>query len=356
VTLTLAEIARTDDAQAVLDRIGAFFDERERAARACFPRYVRLWQAARASADGGKKFRPALVVASYRELGGTTPADAIDVAAAFELLHTAFLIHDDIIDGDETRRGRPNLVGSAAIDAAAAGLDETGRGAWSEASAILAGDLLIHAAQSMVARLRIDEDVRSSLLDLVEKAVFITAAGELADVGFATGIMSPTPADVLAMTECKTAHYSFAGPLQAGALLAGSDRRTVVALGEIGRLTGIAFQLRDDVLGVFGDEALTGKSTLGDLGRATMTPLMSYARTTSAWPRIHRHLGAPALSGSAVVTIRRLLVDCGALEFVERMIADHARRADDAIREAELPVGLANRLGEMVRQASERVT
>ena len=164
-------------------------------------------------------------------------------------------------------------------------------------AAILAGDLLIHYSQSLVARLDVDSSTRTALLDLLDRSVFVTAAGELADVSYSIGMSDALLTDVLAMTERKTAAYSFEAPLVAGALLAGADRTCIDALAEYGRRLGIAFQLGDDLLGTFGVEAITGKSVVGRPARRQERPRSSaYARGTDDWPQIDRLLGRPDLS------------------------------------------------------------
>lgn len=252
MTLTLSPFSPAECVAAVATRMADFFESKEALGGRYGARYAELWAAARHSSEGGKKFRPALVVNSYQSLGGDRQDDVVVVATAFELLHTAFLLHDDVIDGDTVRRGRLNLAGALSASASRAGARESAAARWGEAAAILAGDLLLHAAQAQIARLNTSEVTRSALLDLLDECLFVTAAGELADVAFSTGTESPGFSDVLSMTGWKTARYSFQAPLQAGAVLAGASGAILTALGEYGDHIGLAFQLRDDILGVFG--------------------------------------------------------------------------------------------------------
>src|SRR6478609_7609137 len=142
---------------AVDDRLADFFDERVSLSAAYGDGYERLWQGARAAADGGKRLRPRFVLAAFDALGGDRRPggreSALDTAVAFELLHTAFLLHDDVIDGDTTRRGRLNVLGEFRAHALRSGADDERAHRLGEAAAILAGDLLLHAAASTVARL-----------------------------------------------------------------------------------------------------------------------------------------------------------------------------------------------------------
>ncbi|WP_111718690.1 polyprenyl synthetase family protein [Homoserinimonas sp. OAct 916] len=344
------------DVDAEIQRsIDSFFDQRIEIAQGLGGQYGALWQAARQASEGGKKLRPALVVSVYREFAGNQITHAVSAATAFELLHTAFLMHDDVIDQDTVRRGRLNIVGSFAEVAADRGASNADALLWGQASAILAGDLLIQAAQSTLARLPICENQRLALLDLFDHCVFVTAAGELADVAFATGAESPDLTDVLAMAEQKTASYSFEGPLQAGAILADAGPDALKALGEFGRLVGTAFQLRDDILGVFGDEQVTGKSVVSDLRAGKITALVAYALRSNHADDLKQLLARAEGVDADGDVVRGILEQCGARSFVEGLIADHVHRAIELLETPALPASLQIKLRDVARRATERL-
>lgn len=310
--------------------------------------YRRLWQGVADSARGGKRLRPRLVLTAYHGLGaGPRRSDAVQTALAFELLHTAFLLHDDVIDGDTVRRGRPNIAGGFTTDAVVRGIDEHRARLWGESAAILAGDLLLHAATQRVARLSTPEPVRSSILDLLDRAVFVTAAGELADVGLAIGLSDGALDDVLAMTEQKTAVYTVAAPLAAGAALAGAGEELLDLLSGYGRLVGTAFQLGDDLLGVFGEEVVTGKSASSDLRQGKQTSLIAFARGTRDWPAIEPLLGRTDLTSTDAATAAAALEACGARAFVERLLAAQVAAAIAALDSPLVPAELAGRLAQL---------
>jgi geranylgeranyl pyrophosphate synthase len=337
-------------------RIREFFDGQIHSAAPYGPEYLRLWRSARATSEGGKRLRPAFVLTSFRTLGGRDDQAAVEVATAFELLHTAFLLHDDVIDGDLVRRGAPNLAAEFRASAATLGERASRAELWGQTAAILAGDLLIHFAQGMIARLRTDASTRVELLDLLDASIFVTAAGELADVALSMGIGDSGLPDVLAMTEHKTAAYSCEGPLVAGATLAGASARVKEVLGEYGRVLGVAFQLGDDLLGVFGAEELTGKSALNDLREGKETLLIAYARTTSAWPHFEGRFGQRSLDETEAARLRLLLDECGARSFVEGMIGDYAERAVELASDRCLPQPLQHRLSETARRCVGRLS
>ena len=200
MTAVLSRFITSEDAALVEGVLGRHWQKRRDAAASFGSDYAQLWEAMARSTQGGKLLRPALVLGVHEQLGGTRAAAALDVAVAFELLHTAFLLHDDVIDRDLTRRGQRNLAGERIDESVASGIDIGPAERWAQASAILAGDLLIHDAQSFLARLSAPEPVRLALLDLLDDAVFASAAGELADVALSVGTSKAELHDVLAMT------------------------------------------------------------------------------------------------------------------------------------------------------------
>ena len=294
--------------------------------------HLRLWDALAAATEGGKRFRPALVTATHKALGGTRPLAAVEVGAAVELLHTAFVIHDDVVDGDDVRRGRLNVSGTYKAGALAAGLAPDEALTMGRTAGILAGDLALAAAVRAVATCGAPADVVHRLLDLFDEALHTTAAGELADVRLSLGLGDPSVSESLTMEEQKTSAYSFALPMRAGALLAGADEAKVGRLGEAGRLLGIAFQLADDLLGVFGDPGRTGKSSTNDLHTSKRTPLLAHATSTAEWERIRALVGRD-LTDDELTEVRRLLTVSGSRRFVEELADRHLTAARTIIEQ-----------------------
>ena len=331
--------------QGEIDRLAE--DGRQRSARLSAD-YQELWQALIRATDGGKRLRPALLLATYQSYGGSDEAVATRVATAIELLHTALVIHDDVIDNDLVRRGAINVSGAFAERATARGASPEGTATLSAASGILAGDLALLAAARGVALCGAEPAVTRRLLDLLDDAVRVSAAGELDDV-----VMSVCPGDtvtlddILSMEEHKTAAYSFQLPLQAGAVLAGASDTIVDQLAVVGRLAGIGFQLVDDLRGVFGAQTETGKSVLGDLREGKLTALIVHARSTSAWDRIAAHVGDPALDLERAGLVRGLLEDCGSRRFVERLAADYLATAISTGTRVGLAPGLLAELSRL---------
>ncbi len=354
MTTVISRFITSEDAVLVDEVLRAHWAKRQKSAAAFGEDYSKLWASMASSTHGGKMLRPALVLGVHEQLGGARSEAAVNVAVAFELLHSAFLLHDDVIDRDLVRRGQRNLAGQRLDEGIAAGLGTADSERWAQASAILAGDLLIHDAQSLIARLTTPDHIRLELLSLLDDAVFATAAGELADVALSVGAIKPVLDDVLAMTTWKTAPYSFAAPLRAGAVLAEATPQLGTVLARFGALVGMAFQLRDDVLGIFGDEAVTGKSVVGDAREGKMTAMMAFARSTSSWSELKGLVGGDFADENDGVQLKDLLRSCGALGYVEQLIDDTVAESLAVIDSPALPAALRSQLAELSHQATER--
>ncbi|GAB3399889.1 polyprenyl synthetase family protein [Schumannella luteola] len=335
--------------------LGRFFSLARTRAAALGPDYVELWEALEANTVGGKRFRPRLVFSAYTALGGCDDEAAANVGAAFELLHTALIVHDDVIDRDFVRRGSPNISGTyrdRAVRRGATGADAEHQGI---SAAVIAGDLALFNAYRLIDRSGVADDVRSALLDLLDEAMFASAAGELIDVDLAGAPEVPKVDDILWMERLKTAVYSFEGPLQAGAVLAGAAPAVVATLGEFGREMGIAYQIVDDVLGVFGAEEETGKTTVGDLREGKRTVLIAYADSTPQWGAVSHLFGDPKLCDEDASRLRGALVDGGAREFAEGLARYYANRALARLAEPHIPTALRAELHPVADAVLSRV-
>lgn len=304
-----------------------FLDARVRAAATRSDVAVQLWTDL-ADGVGGKLMRPRLAVASYLGLGGQDAAAIAPVAAAVEVLHAAMLVHDDLLDHDEVRRGRPNVAGAARARLTGRGLPERTVSDQVLAAGLLAGDLAIASAFALAASAPADSAAVLRVVGLLAEGIETTVVGELLDV---TGALSsPRDVDALAVAELKTAAYSGSLPLVVGAVLAGADDGQVARLGAVGSALGVAFQLADDDLGVFGDPAVTGKSVLSDLREGKRTELLrrAYAMADDAGcAALDEHVGRADLDDAGAAVVRGVMVSSGALDAVRELARATGRRA-----------------------------
>jgi geranylgeranyl diphosphate synthase, type II len=343
---------RLDQVDAVLERF--FSLARGRAGR-YGAEYEKLWVTLQANASGGKRFRPRMVLAAYRALGGRDFEAATYVGAAFELLHTALIVHDDVIDRDFTRRGIPNISGRYRDIATTAGIPLPVAEHRGMSAAVIAGDLALTSSYRLIDRSGVADGIRSRLLEILDDAVFASAAGELLDVELSLRTEVPDVDEVLAMERLKTAVYSFEGPLQAGAVLAGADEAVVAILGEFGQDIGVAYQVVDDLLGVFGNEEVTGKTTLGDLREGKRTILIAYAANTSEWPQVSRLVGKTDLTRGEAALVRSVLESCGARDFAASLARERAKAALDRLADPAVPERLRAELEPVVDAVLRRV-
>lgn len=308
--------------------------------------FGKLWDLGAECLLGGKMLRPRLLMGAYDAIADPPAARtahraaALRIAAATELLHFSFLLHDDVIDEDLTRRGAPNLIGRLLHEAILASGEEAGTANeralhWARSSGILLGDLMLSEVHQAFAREPLADDTRRRLLDLLRRTTTESVVGEHADVGLGDRIIPSDLNTVLEMSRLKTATYTFELPLRAAAVLAGAPRRLEEALGEVARHLGVAFQLQDDLLCAFGDSREHGKDVFSDFREGKETAIIAYARMTGAWPSIEPLLGSPEFGKAEAEAIRALLVQCGAEGFVRAMVDDRIRLAVEIVsREA----------------------
>lgn len=318
------------------------------------PAMARLIEAARA-ADGGKHVRPRLVAAAFYGLEGTDTPLLRRVAGAQQLLHIGLCMHDDVIDGDRVRHGRPNVVGLVERDALAAGLDPSVAARQGEASGILAGNLALNAAVLALLTAAAPGPTRLRLACSALEAIERTIAGELFDVHSET--LAPARSEPLHVAQLKTASYSVTLPLTLGAIAAGADDPELLAtLERIGSAFGIAYQLSDDDLGLFGTPSVTGKSALSDLrdGKRTEHIRIAHARASDAdRATIDRVLGSPDTTEADAARVRGIVTATGARAAVHDLID---RQLDQGIRLAagDLPPALAVHLTDLARALRSR--
>ncbi|EIC06798.1 MAG: geranylgeranyl pyrophosphate synthase [Microbacterium sp. 69-7] len=348
-----------DDARQSIDAaIGGALKRLERRAAPLGDGARALAAATSAAAADGKRLRPALVVAAYRAFGGSPDAaDAAvwDVAAALELLHTAFVVHDDLIDRDLERRGIPNVAGRFRTRAQAFGASGDQAATVGDAAAVLAGDLLLFEASRLVACASVDAPTRVALLQIIDDAILVSASGELADVEHAARADYPETDALLGAAHDKTAAYSFEAPLLAGAVMAGATDAARAQLSLAAADLGLAFQLVDDLIGTFGSRRQAGRDPGADLREAKRTPLIALARDTAAWPRVSSALAVAHTGPIAVRRAQRELEASGARDDLVALIHDRLSRARSRAASPSLPPAAVALLAEVANTIEGRI-
>ena len=311
--------------------------------------------------SGGKRIRPAMCYLGWlgagapsngSAAGGSTAGsgreDVVTVGAALELLHIFALIHDDVMDESDSRRGRPSVHAQAAqLHRTEGALGSAQR--FGESIAILAGDLAHAEADHLAAGL--PAEMRRIWRVLVVELV----CGQRRDLtGSVAGRRDLNHARQVA--RMKSGSYTVERPLQLGAAAAGASPAVRDSLARYGREVGEAFALRDDLLGVWGDPVLTGKPAGDDLISGKPTVIMSLAQERVAGPTrlTLDRVGTPDLTAADVALLQAELRDCGVVDAVEAMISHHLDTALAALDEELLhPEGIAG-LTQMAHQIAWR--
>ena len=293
-----------------------------------------------ALAAGGKRLRPAFAYWGWRGARGAGAEDETAVlraVAALEFVHASALVHDDVMDGAHTRRGRPAThVGFATRHAA---LDLGGDGdLFGTGAAILVGDLALVWSDELLRTSGLSTAALTRARCVWDTMRTEVTAGQYLDLLRAAGGL-PGPDGALKVARYKSAGYTVQRPLQLGAAIAGAGPEVVEACTAIGLPLGEAFQLRDDVLGVFGDPAVTGKSADDDLreGKQTLLVALAEQEADEAGRRLLREcLGNADCGPEQFDALRRLFRTTGALARVEGRIAERTAVARAAIATAPL--------------------
>jgi geranylgeranyl diphosphate synthase type I len=315
----------------------AFLDRQDAKLLAVGREAGELVRALREMLSGGKRLRPAFGYWGWRGAGMPDDDRMVAAAASLELFQACALVHDDVMDRSDTRRGRPAAHRRFASLHAASGWRGDAE-AFGTGAAILLGDLCLSWSDEMFFDSGLEADrllrarpvwneMRSELmggqyLDLLEQAVGGGSVSRARRV-----------------IEFKSARYSVLRPLQLGAQLGGASPRLCAAYESYGLPLGEAFQLRDDVLGVFGDPAETGKPAGDDLREGKRTVLVALAAergTARQAELLDRHLGDPLLDPAGITAVRDVIVRSGALTQVEQMISELTGRALAALDAAPL--------------------
>ncbi|HJR40176.1 MAG TPA: polyprenyl synthetase family protein, partial [Nocardioidaceae bacterium] len=313
------DAAFRDAVQAALD---TFIDDQARRLEPLGHDAARLVEAAHRSVAGGKRFRAAFCYWGYHAVAESTSdrAAVIKAAAALELLHASALVHDDYMDASDTRRGRPATHKEFEAFHREHGWDGDPE-QYGAAAAILLGDLLLSWADEMLRTCGLDHDVVRAALDFFDTTRSEVIAGQFLDVS----VQARGESDVdvaMRVLRYKSAKYPIERPLHVGAALAGADAGTLAALTGFGLPLGEAFQLRDDLLGVFGDSSVTGKPVGDDLREGKLTSLIAAAatRVDADGARLLEQLGHSTLDDSDIRALQRVLEASGARAEIETAI------------------------------------
>lgn len=310
--------------------------------------------------SGGKRLRPAFAYWGWRAVAATGTDDGmLRLFAALELLHACALVHDDVIDASATRRGKPTTH----VKFAALHRDRRWQGPSDQfgiSAAILIGDLALVWADDIVGGAGLSPDAHRRVQRVWADIRAEVLGGQYLDI-VAEASRADSIASAMTVNTYKTASYTVSRPLQLGAAAAGDRPDVQTIFHQLGTDLGVAFQLRDDVLGVFGDPAVTGKPSGDDLRSGKRTVLLAEAvelagAANPAATRLLRDSIGTELTDAQVSQLCEVITEVGALAAVEDRIEMLTRRAQTTLTAAPIHDAAKTGISELARLAANRTS
>jgi geranylgeranyl diphosphate synthase type I len=256
-------------------RLAAFITDKQASISPASPLGADFLERLQPFATAGKLLRGSLACFSYQAFSGEAPTDPVfRAAAALELVHSALLIHDDIMDDDDLRRGQPALHQQYRTVGQVSGLLEARR--FGVNMALCAGDATLFLAFELLTKIEAEPSIRTVVNQLFSDQLLDTCIGQMQDTYFEARPDMPSKRAIYSIMRAKTAAYTLALPLAVGAALAGQKGATLRRLQAFGTAAGTIFQVRDDELGVMGDPSKTGKPVGSDIQEGKKTLLYYY--------------------------------------------------------------------------------
>lgn len=272
---------------------------------------------------GGKRIRGALVLESYKLHGGKDYENALILASAIEIIHAYLLVVDDFCDESETRRGMPSA--NKALETIHKENQWKGRSShFGNSIAVNVALIGRELANSLILAMSIDPEIKVNILRNLAYSLIITGHGQINDI---YNEVLPDVSDTMIenVVSWKTGYYSFYNPIEAGALLAKVNYEADSSLIQYSIALGNAFQIKDDIIGIYGDNTKTGKSNLDDIREGKMTILYKKGiELSSANDKkyLKQILGNSKINSTDLSKIKEIIVDCGALDETKKII-DH---------------------------------
>ena len=341
---------------AVDEAINTYFENSVQNAAKIDASYSQLWEVTHGLINsGGKRLRPKITILAYLAFGGTEWKKIVPVAAAQEFLHFSLLIHDDIIDRDVIRYGNLNVIGKYKNIYSEFLPSPAEQTHFANSAALLAGDLMLSASHQLIAESELNEKKKLIAHQLLSKSIFEVAGGELLDTE--SSFTPSTDCDALKIARYKTASYTFVTPMLTGAMLADAPNAQVSKLKDLALALGTAYQLVDDLIGIFGDKKVTGKSTNSDIleGKKTfMVEQAVNAMSVVEKAKFDSLFGNHAATTEQIEDIKSLLVATGAKAKTEQSIKIYADKAQACLALLELDEHFHNEFAELITKVTER--
>lgn len=281
---------------------------------------------------GGKRIRPILINIGYSLAGGKQKKEALKASLSVELLHNYFLIHDDIIDRDELRRGKKSLY--------ALYRDKVEDLHLGISMAIVGGDIVDCLAQSVILESNFSEKAKLRALEILNQTNICTCHGQMLEIGLDSDWNKITEKDIFNILKHKTAYYTFVNPLKIGAVLAGASNDFLAQLEKFALSLGIAFQIRDDILDLFGLKEELGKPIASDISenKPNLLILKTLTLAQSKDKKVFKkYLGKESISLKNIEEIRGIVRQSGALDYCQNKARKLVKESKLLIQKMRIP-------------------
>jgi geranylgeranyl diphosphate synthase type I len=279
---------------------------------------------------GGKRIRAALSLIAYESFRGKDFNSMLDVAASIELMQSFFLIHDDVIDDDFFRRGGPSFHKIYENN------KENLNPKLAEGIAIVAGDILEAYSKRIILKSKINKKIK--ILDKINEIIESTGYGEFLDV-LSNSKKSLKEEEIIRIHTLKTAKYTIEGPLHLGAIAAGANENEIKILSDYAIPLGVAFQIKDDILGLFGDEEKIGKSAGSDVKEGKKTLLIIKAIEKSSQDDkefINKCLANKDITKEEILKLREIVKKSGSLDYSKKLAEKLVSEAKKALEKSNI--------------------
>jgi geranylgeranyl diphosphate synthase type I len=285
---------------------------------------------------GGKRLRAAFVYYAYKLLGGRKIKEIIKTSSFIEVLHSYLLIEDDIMDQSDTRRGGDTLH-TIYQKYHKKHFHKRDPLHFGESLAITVGLVGCHLSINILNNSNFSEKYKVKAINAVNENIIATAFGQIHDILLEVKDQVKKE-DILLVQLLKTAKYTYETPLYVGAILAGANKRDLKLLSEYAIPAGIAFQIQDDILGMFGDEERIGKPVDSDLkeGKQTLLIIKALERASKAdTKKIMEALGNPQVTKGQLKTIQEIMIKTGSYDYSKKLARKYVRKAQKALEKMD---------------------
>jgi geranylgeranyl diphosphate synthase, type I len=287
--------------------------------------------------SGGKRLRSALMYYGYLGAGGTEKEKMLKTAVSIELVHAFLLIHDDIMDRDEKRHGVDTIY-HAYSKIGKKLFPKTDYNHFGTSMALVIGDMVGAMGNQIIFDSKFRPEIIMRALSKLQSIISITAIGQSQDL-YIEYKGKASEKEIMRMYENKTAKYTIEGPLHLGALLGGGSDEMMKKLSQFAIPVGIAFQIQDDILGVFGSESKTGKAVGADVREGKQTILVAKARQKYNRQQkniFEKALGNPDLNKKDLQEFQKIVIETGALEYAKKTAIDLINQGKKELESARL--------------------